>query len=267
MARRQATQIDPDAIPAFLIRTRTDETRRRADLVVKSILSRDRDWVMPDRNRVDKPSSGLSVKIQSTLEREEEKAMAKRTGEEAPQQEIKTQDPALPVKMEFAPEKGARVVKDFPDLQEFMDWFDPSIHEVTGSDADSALTMITVREKPGKVTKAKANGDPELAGANAVAGPIPPTGRKGVGRGSVIKAADTESKSGRGGARPGMIRHSCKVDGKEQYGSVYQAFLDLRLDVGKHTKFRSDLKAAPGLKLVYEETGKKYSFELVEIKK
>ncbi len=193
--------------------------------------------------------------------------MAKRAAE-AESQDIKTQDPALPVKMQFSPERGPKVVKDFDNLEQFIEWFDPTIHVVTGSDADSALTLIEVKEKPGKVPKAKAKGDPAMAGANAVEGAIPISpGQKSVvgGRGSVIKK--TSTGTGRGGARPNAIRHRCRVDGKGDFGSVWQAWLEYKLDAAKCVPFRSAIKAAPDMKLVYEEGGKKYAFELFEPKK
>lgn len=227
-------------IPAFLRRERTEESRRRADAVVRETLDpSSRQWIMPDRSGTDpEGASYMAKKFKEAAE----------TGE----QEIKTQDPALPVKMQFTIERGQPVIKDFSDLEQFLAWFNPEVHIVTGSAADPSITFITVKERPTPGKKGKlAAGDPAMAGKNAVEGAIPETSR-----GAVVK-------DGRGGARPGAVRHGCRVNGGTVYGSVYKAFLELGLSIPAHTKFRSELKADPGGKLAYEEKGKKYEFELV----
>lgn len=247
MRRASKAIADHLAIPPFLLRPRTEENKAIADEVVRQTFrSGTRTWIMPKHK----------------IPEEIAMSSSKRKAEADSAQEIQTQDPGLPVKMQFHPERGVAIIKDFDNLEEFMEWFNPAIHAVVGSEADTALTMIEVREKPTPGGKKKlAAGDPALAGTNAVEGAIPPSPGKTRGRGAVIRPEG--SSSGRGGARPGAVRHGCKVDGKGPFGSVYKAFLEMRLDVGKHTKFRADLKNAAGGKLAYEEGGKKYNFELV----
>jgi hypothetical protein len=67
------------------------------------------------------------------------------------------------------------------------------------------------------------------------------------------KAAKKEAKK--------IIRNAVKAAGKE-YGSVFKAFEDLKLPLGRHQRFRKALKAAG--KLTFEDGKKKITFVIVK---
>jgi hypothetical protein len=215
MSKKKTTKkVDPLEVPAFL--------RRKSDpAVTNKVLRQDshKEWIMPDISK-------------------KETSMAKKNGSI----QVECSDPALPVEVNLTIDGGGMETKRFDNINEFLAWYDPKSHELEGSIADAAVTMVAVREK----VRAK---KPE------------PEEEKVTSRGAVI-VPEARPKKPRG---VGFIRHHCKV-GKDTFTSVYQAFVGLSLSLPAHTKFRAELKKTKDGKLTYEEKGKKYPFELVEIK-
>lgn len=270
MARRKKP--DDLEIPKFL--------RRRLDKnLVDRILRQDtqREWVMPDRTHA------LTDKVvdlyddESTQETDMAKKKAapkKATKANGSDMEVQCSDPNLPVEVNFHQDDGKTEVKSFPNMTEFLSWFSPSQHVLDGSIADDSVTMveITEKERPKADKKTGKKGQD-----NSPGGAIPQPEKAGTSRGALIKKAgpkgEAPTKKPRG---VGFVRHGVRVaplDAKGKPGkpsdhsSLYQAFVALNLSIPAHTKFRAELKKSKGGTLDYEEKGKKYKFDLVELKK
>lgn len=251
MARPKTKVVADDdlTIPPHLRRERTPET---ADVVRKLLRSEERrEWRMPDRSN----------------------DMA-RTESSRPQLEV--EDPALPVEMSLTTAEGKKEIRNFGCAQEFIDWYDPKLHELEGSISDSSSTMVAVREKP-RPRVAKAKGDPRMKDVNKAEGPIPQpekasAPKKAVGRSAVIKKGPraagnkprtTPPKRSGGG---GFVKHGVRVGGRE-YRSAWDAFQQLNLgNASECVKFRNKLKAAKDGKLEFVKGGKKYLFETFEVR-
>lgn len=197
--------------------------------------------------------------------------------------EIETNDAALPVEVHCSPVTGDVEIVKFDNLQEFIDWYDVKKYDLDGSIAEDTKTMISLHEKappPEKAATLPDGHDGEVenvgetiqrvekavkgkGGSKRKAAPKAPAKAKGppVARGAVVKDAERSAKP-RG---VNFVRHGVKVNG-EPYGSVYKAFVALKLSIPAHTKFRAALKQSKTGKDTYKEKGKDYKFELVELK-
>lgn len=202
--------------------------------------------------------------------------------------EIETNDAALPVEVHCSPVTGDVEIVKFDNLQEFIDWYDVKKYDLDGSIAEDTKTMISLHEKgppPGEMKVISETLGEELqeefvenvlavdvgekkavkgkGGSKRKAAPKAPAKAKGppVARGAVVKDAERSAKP-RG---VNFVRHGVKVNG-ESYGSVYKAFVALKLSIPAHTKFRAALKQSKTGKDTYKEKGKEYKFELVELK-
>lgn len=246
MAARKRAAKTSDDMPAFL-RRKVDKNRTDSILRQETV----REWIMPGARNFN-PGDDMARK----------KAAAAKGGAV----QIETADPGLPVQAQITLDGGKTEERPFANLQEFIDWFNPSTHDIEGSIADASVTMISVKEKERPKADKKTIRE---AAKKIAAGEVEAPEAKAVGRGSVIKKAEKRAAAPSSDKKPrgvGFVRHGVRVD-KKEYGSVYKAFVELGLSIPAHVKFRAELKKAKGGRMTYEEKGKKYPFELVELKK
>lgn len=229
---------DPLAVPEFLRRPITPESQKRVAAVLKADVQRD--WQMPDISKY-------------------------RGGDEMSKEPVKieTQNPDFPVAMELTKGDGTKEPMNFDNLASFQEWFNPKLHELTGSAAGDDSTMITVSEKAADPAKKGAKAKTATKKAATKKAAAKKKAAAPVDRGAVVKSAG----GGRGGSRAGVPRHGCKVGGVE-YKSVWDAFQKLRLgDASTCVKFRNQLKASKDGKGTFtDKDGGKHNFTLVEKK-
>lgn len=226
---------DDLTIPEFLRRERTPESREVVDKVLRS--HERREWKMPDRS----------------------KEMASKSEKPTTRKTLEVENPDLPVDMNLVSAEGKTESRKFSNAQEFIDWFDPKLHELEGSIADASSTMVSVREKPRKLAKEK--GDPKMRGVNAVDGPIPQPEKNARAAARPGRSAPQKKKKG-----GGFTKHGVRVGGKE-YRSTWEAFQKLGLgSASECVKFRNALKSSSTGSMVYEKNGKKHKFEMFEVK-
>lgn len=236
--RREVAPEDDLTIPAFLRRERTPESREMVEKVLRS--HERREWKMPDRSN--------------------EMAAKKEADTQKTRKTLEVENPDLPVDMNLVTSEGKTESRKFSNAQEFIDWFDPKLHELEGSIADASSTMVSVREKPRKLAKAK--GDPKMRGVNAVEGPIPQPEKNARAAARPGRSAPQKKKK-KGG---GFTKHGVRVGGKE-YRSTWEAFQKLGLgSASECVKFRNALKSSSTGSMVYEKNGKKHKFEMFEVK-
>ena len=217
MTKKTKKIADPLEIPKGL---RRKPDKEKIDKILRQETKRE--WIMPD------------------VSKKEKNKMSK---------QIECSDPALPVEVNLTIDGGGMETKKFENMNEFIDWYDPKVHELEGSIADASITMVSVKEKERPRAK-RPDPEPEAAPVTT--------------RGAVIKkpAPVDRPKKPRG---MGFTRHHCRV-GNETFTSVYKAFVGLSLSIPAHTRFRAELKKTKDGKMTYEEKGKKYLFERVDFK-
>lgn len=185
--------------------------------------------------------------------------------------EIECNDPDLPVEVKFNTAAGRTETKKFANISDFSDWFDSDLHRVEASLAGNDVTQIEIAqlgepeaEPPAAVPEKKGK---KAAGKKASKREPAPAAEKApartVGRGAVVKPEEQKVKKPRG---VNFVRHGVRVSGKD-YRSAWDAFQQLKLGTANECiKFRTLLKGSKGGKLTFEKGGKKYPFELVELK-